>query len=196
MTSMSFDSHAALVTCGPGCTWADLIRYLNRFGMSPRTMQSYSSFSVGGTIAVNGHGITTDDCLVESVTAFRLVKWDGTVVRCSRDAGGEGRELFGLAIGGYGLFGVITEITMVVSRNCHLAMERLSLNVEEFAAYYARVQSVEVGLKLARLNILDPAALSALRKSSHYDGDVAFVFFLSYIAHYCCLIATLAGGQY
>ena len=40
------------VTVGPGAHWAHLVRYLNTFGLSPMTMQSYCSFSVGGTCAV------------------------------------------------------------------------------------------------------------------------------------------------
>lgn len=39
------------MTAETGAQWTDLIRYLNDFGLSPRTMQSYSSFSVGGTLA-------------------------------------------------------------------------------------------------------------------------------------------------
>ena len=48
--------HEMSVVVGPGAMWSDLIRELNAYGLSPRTMQSYSSFSVGGTISVNGHG--------------------------------------------------------------------------------------------------------------------------------------------
>ena len=65
MTQMQFDSASGTIVCESGCTWADLILYLTQFGMSPRTMQSYSTFSVGGTLAVNGHGITTDFSLSE-----------------------------------------------------------------------------------------------------------------------------------
>ena len=97
MTKMHFDSTSQTIVCECGCTWADLILYLNQFGMSPRTMQSYSTFSVGGTLAVNGHGITTDFSLSECVESFRLIKADGEDVTCSR---GEAAELFKLALGG------------------------------------------------------------------------------------------------
>ena len=100
MCRMHFDSEAETVVCECGCTWADLILFLNHFGMSPRTMQSYSTFSVGGTLAVNGHGITTDFSLSECVESFRLIKADGQEVSCSRGADGEAGELFKLALGG------------------------------------------------------------------------------------------------
>ncbi|ELR12262.1 FAD binding domain containing protein [Acanthamoeba castellanii str. Neff] len=100
----------SLVSAGTGAHWTDLIHYLNQFGLSPRTMQSYSSFSVGGTVSVNAHGITTDHCLAESIVSFTLITADAREVVCSRTAeADDARELFSLAIGGYGLFGIITE---------------------------------------------------------------------------------------
>lgn len=99
----SYSPDTGLVTCGSGCHWTDVINHLNSFGKSPQTMQSYSSFSVGGSLSVNAHGITNDYVLSNCVESFDLVKWDGTVVKCARSVEGEGKELFGLALGGYGL---------------------------------------------------------------------------------------------
>src|SRR5690349_705123 len=88
------------VVAGVGAQWAHLISYLNQFGLSPRTMQSYSSFSIGGTLSVNAHGITTDYCLAESVISFHIVLADGTELDVSRDSKDEAtRALFGLALG-------------------------------------------------------------------------------------------------
>jgi FAD/FMN-containing dehydrogenase len=61
-----------------------------------------------GALSANAHG----HCLgsppvVGDVEWFEIVTSDGTVRRCSRK---ENSELFALAIGGYGLFGVITSI--------------------------------------------------------------------------------------
>jgi hypothetical protein len=71
-------SSSPTVTVGAGCRWSDVIRFLNPYSKSPATMQSYCSFSVGGTVAVNAHGITTDTPLAADVVAFRLVRyvWD------------------------------------------------------------------------------------------------------------------------
>ncbi len=103
LNSWSFDPSAETVTTGPGAMWADLIVGLNEWGYSPRTMQSYSTFSVGGSLAVNAHGITTDHCMAEGVVNFTLIRWDGSEVVCSREAPGAAGELFGLALGGYGV---------------------------------------------------------------------------------------------
>jgi FAD/FMN-containing dehydrogenase len=104
-TRICYNPETNLVTTETGAQWTDLIHYLNQFGLSPRTMQSYSSFSVGGTISVNAHGITTDYSLIESIVSFKIICADGSERTCSRTD-----ELFGLAVGGYGLFGIITEV--------------------------------------------------------------------------------------
>jgi FAD/FMN-containing dehydrogenase len=65
MNAMRYDEKTDTVTCGPGCLWSDLIVFLNPFGKSPRTMQSYCTFSVGGSLSVNAHGITTDYCFAD-----------------------------------------------------------------------------------------------------------------------------------
>jgi FAD/FMN-containing dehydrogenase len=99
---VAYDADSGTVTAGAGATWADVIVALNPHGKTPRTLQSYCSFSVGGTVAVNAHGITSDHPLAESVVRFTLITADGTVAVVSR-----GDELFGLVLGGYGLFGVV-----------------------------------------------------------------------------------------
>ncbi|CAD7923539.1 unnamed protein product [Amoebophrya sp. A120] len=136
---MRLDSTASRATCGPGCRWSDLIFFLNQVGRSPRTMQSYCSFSVGGTLAVNAHGITTDFCFAESVTSFRLVVVNGDdsveVLTCARESSdSRSRDLFSLALGGFGLFGVITEVTLKVVENATLEMDAMQLSTRASSA--------------------------------------------------------------
>lgn len=182
-----------VVRCGPGCRWSDVIEVLNAHGRSPRTMQSYCSFSVGGTLAVNAHGVTTDYCFAESVVEMRLacVSAEGRVeiVECKPPAGdgqkSRGEELFGLALGGYGLFGVITEVVLKVDVNVILQLDSMQLSVNgsseggssEFSRIYDSCRNAKdsqgtslgrVDIKLARLNTvtLDRASLYVLRAAA------------------------------
>jgi FAD/FMN-containing dehydrogenase len=132
---VSYDAAAGLATAGAGATWADLIRTLNAHGKTPRTLQSYASFSIGGTLAVNGHGITSDHCVAESVVALTIVRGDGAVVRAAR--GGPHEQLLRHALGGYGLFGVIYEATLRVDDNVRLAQDVLSVPAGDAPHIYA-----------------------------------------------------------
>lgn len=158
MKSFQIDATNRTVTTQPGALWSDLIMALNRYGLSPRTMQSYSTFSVGGSLAVNAHGISTDFCGAESVLRFTLITADGTEVVCERGAKGASGELFGLALGGYGMFGVIVEVTLKVSSNVHLSHVMLQCDLASFPRVYDRLLADEdndIEIKLARLDVTD-----------------------------------------
>ena len=132
MSAMRYDAVTETATCGPGTLWADLIVFLNPRGKSPRTMQSYCTFSVGGTLAVNAHGITTDFCMAESVVSFRLMRvteGDSGAHEVTTTVCYPGDELFRLALGGYGLFGVITEVTLKLVDNMQLELDTMNLRV-------------------------------------------------------------------
>ena len=47
MNSVSIDAAASTATVGVGAIWADVITAANKHGKTPRTLQSYCSFSVG-----------------------------------------------------------------------------------------------------------------------------------------------------
>ncbi|HWL38655.1 MAG TPA: FAD-binding oxidoreductase, partial [Gemmatimonadaceae bacterium] len=70
--------------------------------------------SIGGALAANAHGRGLKyPPIVGDIAAFTLVGPDGVVRRCSRT---ENRELFRAAIGGYGLFGVVTTVRLRLTR--------------------------------------------------------------------------------
>lgn len=90
----------------------------------------------------NAHGITNDFTLAECIVSFRLVLQDGRVVCCSRDAESEeARELFGLVIGGYGLFGVVSEIRLKVDHNAQLYSEVIQCSPQELDQMYLQLNS-------------------------------------------------------
>lgn len=166
---VSYDAATGYVTCDAGAMWSDLILHLNPYGLSPRTMQSYCSFSIGGTVSVNGHGITTDHCLNESIVSMRMMLWDGRIAECGPSASTEeGRELFRLAVGGYGLFGVILTVTMTVARNVNLEQLSIEMPIHEFPDVFESVQrDPEVDIKLTRVDVttLETVSLFIFRKT-------------------------------
>ena len=55
---------------------------------------------------IHGRGLELQP-MVQDVESFRIINAEGKVLNASRE---ENTELFSLVIGGYGLFGVITEV--------------------------------------------------------------------------------------
>ena len=114
---VAFDEERGHVTVESGLQWPGLMAWLvDRQKEKPRPwgirqkQSGADRISIGGSLSANAHGRGLAFApLVGDVEAFELIVADGRTLRCDRR---ENRELFGLAIGGYGLFGVIAEVTL------------------------------------------------------------------------------------
>jgi len=148
---LDFDPNNKTVTVEPGVTWYTLIHYLNLYGFSPEILQSYASFSIGGSVSVNIHGITSDDVLAKSILELEIVNADGDIITCNRQ---QNTKLFSLIIGGYGLFGIITKIKLNITINNHLTLTTLSTDINNFQSLYSKyINNKDIGVKFARINI-------------------------------------------
>lgn len=136
-----------------GMEWSALIRLANLYGLSPMTLQSYSSFSIGGSISVNAHGVTNDWTVARSVISLDLVLANGTLCTCRVQD-----ELCRLAIGGYGMFGVIVTATLRLVHNEPYDLVSSFHSLKEFPARYIQaIDDPTVGVKIARMNLVaDP----------------------------------------
>jgi FAD/FMN-containing dehydrogenase len=112
-----FDKAAGRVTVEAGIEWPELIDYLQtrqagqKDPWAIREKQTgVDRVSLGGSLASNvqGRGLRFPP-IISDVESFALLGADGKVKTCSRT---ENRELFSLAIGGYGLFGIILHVTL------------------------------------------------------------------------------------
>lgn len=152
---MELDTTNNILTIGSGALWEDALKYLDKYGKSISIMQAFSSFSIGGSISVNGHGWQKDlPPISASVISFTLLTQDGKIVNCSRQ---ENKELFNLVIGGYGLFGVILDVKLKVVENIALQYKYIRLSPVNYIGYYKKYISnnPNVNLVFGRLRISD-----------------------------------------
>src|SRR5881409_1478395 len=114
---ISFDQEHGLIEAEAGIQWPKLIRtYLDaqansakQWGIAQKQTGA-DTFTLGGSLSSNVHGRgLTMKPLISNIKSFTLINGDGNPIRCSRD---ENTELFRLAIGGYGLFGLIDSVTL------------------------------------------------------------------------------------
>ena len=114
---LELDAERGLLRVETGIMWDDLVRGLRDMQQGNERRWSIiqkqtgaDRLSIGGALAANGHGRgLTYKPIVQDVEAFELVDANGALITCSR---AENAELFSLAIGGYGLFGVIYSVTL------------------------------------------------------------------------------------
>src|SRR5262249_16593648 len=155
----AIDPAAMTANVESGATWDEVQRAIAPPHLAVKVMQSSNVFTVGGTLSANAHGRDVDVTqVVEVVDSFRLMLADGSVWNVSRD---ENPELFSLVIGGYGLYGVILDVTLRVTRDELYEQQAVSMGYREFPAYFAEhiQHDPQVALMLARPSIdPDPAS--------------------------------------
>ena len=132
MHNIEYDEERKEVLVESGATWTHVIKKLNVYGRSPVVMQSYCTFSVGGTISVNAHGITSDDAMCQSVMNIEYIDANGKRGECNRE---KDPELFSLMIGGYGLFGIIIRLRLKTVANVKTSLEYIRLQVTVLLLY-------------------------------------------------------------
>ncbi|MGV3539265.1 MAG: FAD-binding oxidoreductase [Rufibacter sp.] len=152
---LSLDTTTHVLRVGAGALWAEVIPYLNKYGRSVSIMQSDNAFSVGGSISVNCHGWQHNKPpIASSVLSFDLLLANGKVITCSRK---ENPELFSLALGGYGLFGIILYVELQTVPNEMYSYHRVIMPSEKYLAYYT--QHVDrnklVKMVFGRLNVTE-----------------------------------------
>ncbi|HYT62515.1 MAG TPA: FAD-binding oxidoreductase [Gemmatimonadales bacterium] len=162
---LAIDTITPAVTVESGATWDEVQRALAPHRLALKVMQSSNIFTVGGTLSANAHGRDVDVMqIVEVVQRFRLLLADGSVVEVSRT---QHPELFGLVIGGYGMYGVILDVTLRVTRDELYEQNAVVMDYTAFPAYFAQhiapPRDSGIALLLVRPSI-DPSPDSFLRE--------------------------------
>ena len=150
--ALELDADRNLLRVQAGARWREVLEVLDREGLSVEIMQSFSDFTVGGSLSVNCHGWEPGrPPLAASVESLRVLTADGRIVTCSRN---EHAELFSLVLGGYGLFGVVLEATLRVVPDRDYCAGRERLPAAELGGRMAGLMDAHgVGLAYGRVSV-------------------------------------------
>ena len=150
---LSLDDKNKVIKVQSGATWDQIQKYINPFGLALKVMQTSNIFTVGGSMSLNIHGRdpnyrTIRDC----IKSFRLMLADGKVINVSRT---ENEELFNLAIGGMGLFGVILDADIELTDNVVFEKRTQYMDYKEYSEFFQKEikNNKKVGLHGAALSI-------------------------------------------
>lgn len=114
---LNFDSRSGLIEVEAGMQWPELIRTslsiqdgaARQWGIVQKQTGA-DRLSMGGALSANIHGRGLKlKPFVGDLESFNLVMANGRVLTCSRS---QNAELFRLAVGGFGLFGVVSSVTL------------------------------------------------------------------------------------
>jgi len=114
---LDLDVERGLVTVEAGIDWPQLVTHLLWAGGSQpgqwgiiQKQTGADRLTIGGALSANIHGRGLRmRPMIADVESFDLIDAAGDVITCSRSMN---RDLFTVAIGGYGLFGVIARATI------------------------------------------------------------------------------------
>jgi len=144
---LAFDADKGHVEVEAGICWPALLDWLARaqrtlwpqWGIRQKQTGA-DRLSIGGTLSANAHGRGLAlKPFIDDVESFTLLGADGQVRTCNRE---QNSALFSLAIGGYGLFGIITAVKLRLMRRTK--MQRL-VSVIELAELLPAVEDAVAG---------------------------------------------------
>ena len=142
---IEFDPKAGTITLEAGIDWPKLLQELER--LQPEHFRwtflqkqtGADHLSIGGALSANIHGRGLQfRPFVQDIVSFDIINPEGRLMRCSRS---ENAELFSLAIGGYGLFGVIYAVTLRLTERHKLQRSVGIIEADELiSAFQRRIQ--------------------------------------------------------
>lgn len=114
---IGIDRSRKIVEVEAGITWPTLINWLNEAAPELSIIQKQTGadeLTIGGALASNIHGRgLSQKPIIDDVESFTIITAKDGRLECSRL---QNRELFGLAIGGYGLFGIIDTVRLRLTK--------------------------------------------------------------------------------
>jgi FAD/FMN-containing dehydrogenase len=113
---LSFDQERGLLTMQPGIRWSGVLEFLHagkikndKWCVRQRPTGN-DRLTLGGTLSANAHGQGLNfPPLIDDIESLTIVDGRGELLTVSRQ---ENADLFPLVIGGYGMFGLVTAVTL------------------------------------------------------------------------------------
>ncbi len=131
---LNFSAEKKEITVQAGIRWRDIQDYIDPYDLSVKIMQTYSNFTVGGSLSVNVHGRYVGlGPIILSVKKFTIVLADGNIIEASPS---ENVDIFYSAIGGMGGIGVISDVTLSLADNVNVERSRVELPTTEYARFF------------------------------------------------------------
>ena len=165
---LDFSPGRKTITVQAGARWREIQERIDPANLAVKIMQSYATFTVGGSLSVNGHGRYVGlGPLISSVKSLSVVLADGSMI----DASPTGHvDIFNGVIGGYGGLGVITEATLELADNVKVRRQDEVMPVAQYRRYF--VDRIRGSTGVFHSAYIYPNAYEVVRSVTHLPTDV------------------------
>lgn len=120
---INLDIKNKLLTVQSNCTWFQLVKFLDKYNLTPRTTQAGLHFTVAGSICSNIHSKKIkSSMLIDSVKQIKYINGLGNIVIVN-----EFTNEFKAFFGSMGLLGIIIEVTIYLEPNYSLEYKKLPI---------------------------------------------------------------------
>ncbi len=131
---ISFEPHDKTIRVQAGIRWRDIQEVIDQHDLAIKIMQTYSNFTVGGSMSVNSHGrYIGQGPLILSIKLFTLVLASGEIIEASPTIN---PDIFYGVIGGYGGLGIIAEVVLELVANTKIAQQQVKINITDYKKYF------------------------------------------------------------
>lgn len=112
---LDWNPETGVVITEPGVTISQLWQYVLEDGWWPPVVTGTSATTIGGCAGMNVHGKNAykQGTIGDHILTFDMMLPDGEIITCSRE---ENSDIFHAAIGGFGMLGIFTAVTLQMKR--------------------------------------------------------------------------------
>lgn len=136
LNKVGINAQEKIAVVQAGATWSDIQNLANKEGLAIQVMQASNIFTVGGALGVNCHGYNhLTGTVAETIRSITIINAQGELQTLRPDYEDD-KELFGLVIGGHGLFGVIVEAEIRLIENESLISRGIQISPENYVKYF------------------------------------------------------------
>jgi decaprenylphospho-beta-D-ribofuranose 2-oxidase len=194
---LAWDPQEGIIRVEPGVTISQLWQYTLEDGWWPSVVPGTGKPTIGGCAAMNIHGKNAwkQGTIGDHIEEFELMLPSGEVITCSRN---ENERLFYSAIGGFGMLGIFTSLTLklskmhsgilevhaLVSKNLQQMMEQFEEHLDSSDYLVGWIDAFARGSRLGRgqihkANYLlegdDPNPQQSMRLGNQHQPDTIFM---------------------
>jgi FAD/FMN-containing dehydrogenase len=131
---LEFSAEHKTIKVQSGIRWCDIQRYIDKYNLSVKIMQTYANFSVGGALSVNCHGRYIGlGPVILSVRSLDVLLASGELVHTSPT---ENSELFFACVGCYNAVAIIVNAELELEDNVAVRRSQKKIKRSVYKNYF------------------------------------------------------------